>query len=169
VAKKPNYDSMRMIAQTISLPREVFRELMDRVSVEFQGSFEDEFDYDRPEGVTVIRRNGQPIIVRGMTGTLRENGDYLSQDGNLPYSPRDIVDTEALKNSQERIDAPNATLFRWTGDGERDYALFVHDGYTPKLLGKRGRFVPGRPWTVPVLLRMSAIIAGLRQQRIKGD
>lgn len=169
MAKRPNYDSMRMIAKTISLPREVFKELMDRVSVEFQASFEDEFDYNRPEGVTVIRKNGLPVILRNMTGTLRQNGDYLSDEGNLPYSPRDIVDTGALQRSQTRIDGPGGTLFRWTGNGERDYALFAHDGYVPKLFGRRGGFVPGRPWTLPVLLRMSVILASLRKQRIKGD
>jgi|688.fasta_scaffold117642_2 hypothetical protein len=163
-----NYDSMRMIAKTISLPSEVFKELMDRVSVEFQGAFELDYSYDRPEGISVIRENGVPKIVRGSTGTLRENGDHLSEEGDLPYAPRDIVDLGALQDSQQRIDMPNATLFRWTGNGERDYALFVHDGYTPKLLGRDCRPVPGRPWTLPVLLRMRTTIAETKKRRLRG-
>jgi len=163
-----NYDSMRMIAKTISLPSEVFKELMDRVGLEFQGAFELDFPYNRPEGISVIRENGVPKIVRGVTGTLRENGDHLSAEGNLPYSPRDIVDMGGLKASQQRFDMPNATLFRWTGNGERDYALFVHDGYTPKLLGRDCRPVPGRPWTLPVLLRMKTTIAEVRKRRLRG-
>jgi len=165
---RQNYDSMRAIASVISLPSEVFKELMDRVSVEFQGAFELKYDYNRPEGVSVVRPGGKPKIVPGITGTLRENGDHLSAEGNLPYSPRDIHDLGALKASQQRFDLPDATLFRWTGDGERDYALFVHDGYTPKLFGRLGRPVPGRPWTLPVLLRMKTTIAAVRKRRLRG-
>jgi len=164
-----NYDSMRMIAKTISLPSEVFKELMDRVSVEFQEAFELDYDYDRPEGITVIRKNERPTIVRGMTGTWRANGDVLSDEyGDLPYAPRDIMDLGALQESQQRFDMPNATLFRWTGNGKRDYALFVHDGYTPKLFGRDCFPVPGRPWTLPVLLRMKTTIAETRKRRLRG-
>jgi hypothetical protein len=164
-----NYDSMRMIARTIALPKEVFNELMDRVGVEFQGSFELDFPYERPEGVSVVRKGGKPQVVKGITGTLRENGDHLSDEyGNLPYSPRNIVDLGDLKASQQRINGPDFTLFRWTGNGSRDYALFVHDGYTPKLFGRNCLPVPGRPWTLPVLIRMKTTIAEVRKRRLRG-
>lgn len=170
MAKKPNYDSVRMIARTIPLPSLIFRQLMDRVGVEFQNAFDDAYDYDRPEGPAIVRVNGRPRVVKGITGTLRQNGDLLSDEyGSLPYSPRDILDTEALADSQQRFDGPGATLFRWTGDGKKDYALFVHDGYVPILFGNTGYRVPGRPWTLKTLLRMRGLIADVARQVIPGE
>lgn len=60
-----------------------------------------------------------------------------------PPSPRDIVDTGSLRQSNTFSVAGTSAVFRWT----KDYASFVHEG---GIDGGRQNFPP-RPWTDAVL------------------
>lgn len=55
-------------------------------------------------------------------------------------SPRDIVDTGALRASQQRTDLPDGVRWSWGVN----YAAEVHEGATYKNGGQK----PARPWTV---------------------
>lgn len=55
-------------------------------------------------------------------------------------SPRDIVDTGALRASQQRTDLPDGVRWSWGVN----YAAEVHEGAT----FKNGLQNPARPWTV---------------------
>jgi len=60
--------------------------------------------------------------------------------GFFPEYSGDIVDTGALKDSQElRLKGGLSVDFRWTVP----YASYVHEGYTHI----SGKVMPGRPWT----------------------
>lgn len=75
--------------------------------------------------------------------TFRRNGEVVP-----PRTPRDIVDLGNLMQSQKRTNLGiRAVEFEWTGGDGRDYAEYVHDGYT----SKGGNRMPPRPWTDPTI------------------
>jgi hypothetical protein len=64
--------------------------------------------------------------------TLRKNGDFVG-------SPRDIVDTGELRDSQqEPVYEGDKALIEWTAD----HAIGVHEG-----ISSTGEPMPARPWT----------------------
>lgn len=70
----------------------------------------------------------------------RENTEVISEPGAFPSTPEDIVDTGALRSSQQVSKvSDNEYLLSWNVD----YALYVHEGYTLR----NGNRVEGRPWT----------------------
>lgn len=74
--------------------------------------------------------------------TVRRNGQVVS-------SPRDIVDTGALRASQQRFTIGAAGLglgYRWGGPAA-PYAPLVMSGY----VSSRGAIAPGRNWILPAL------------------
>jgi hypothetical protein len=65
-------------------------------------------------------------------------------------SPRDIVDTGALRNSQQmRVVSRFAVQYSWT----TPYAQLVHNGARLR----SGTFLPARPWTQLALSRQNPI------------
>ena len=60
----------------------------------------------------------------------------------LSPSPRDIVDTGSLRQSNSYTVSGNKAVFKWA----KDYATFVHDG---AISGRKN--YPARPWTEAVL------------------
>lgn len=99
-----------------------FRELMDWAEVDFQQQFTER-----------VWGEGWP------NRTFRRNGEIVP-----PGSTRDIVDLGGLMQSQRRTDMGVRNVeFEWTGGDSRDYAEYVHDGYT----SKGGNRMPARPWT----------------------
>jgi len=92
--------------------------------------------------------------------TMRSNGQSVG-------SPRDIVDTGGLRDSQKRKNQPSSVVeFSWTGGEGKIYALEVHDGYTTK----GGRRVPARPFTEDTILRLNDTVTSLmnREARVNG-
>lgn len=80
--------------------------------------------------------------------TKRKNGQTVG-------SPRDIVDTGALRNSQRREnESKNSVDFVWTGGGETAYASMVHDGATLT----NGTRLPARPFTENTISRLGKIV-----------
>lgn len=65
--------------------------------------------------------------------TLRKNGDLVG-------SPRDIVDTGELRDSQQEpvYPTPTTAKIEWTAE----HALGVHEGFD-----SAGNPMPARPWT----------------------
>lgn len=74
--------------------------------------------------------------------TERTNGDVV-------FSPRDIVDTGKLYDSLTIARNGNAAEFTW----DTDYAMAVHDGATLK----NGTELPARPWTDLGLQQSTAV------------
>lgn len=83
--------------------------------------------------------------------TIRSNG----QEAN---SPRDIVDTGGLRDSQKRENESDLSVdFVWTGGQGEAYASYVHDGYT----SKGGQKMPARAFTDGTVSRLNATIDSL--------
>ena len=74
--------------------------------------------------------------------TERTNGDVV-------FSPRDIVDTGELYDSLTIARNGNVAEFTW----DTDYAMAVHDGATLK----NGTELPARPWTDLGLQQSTAV------------
>lgn len=75
--------------------------------------------------------------------TVRSNGRAVG-------SPRNIVDTGALRQSNIFTQSGYEAVFRWT----QNYASFVHEGAMVYPFGDTSRervYNPGRPWTSAVL------------------
>lgn len=83
--------------------------------------------------------------------TIRSTGEAVG-------SPRDIVDTGGLRDSQRRENQTELTTdFVWTGGDGKAYALEVHDGYT----SKGGQRLPARPFTEDTVFRLNGIVESL--------
>jgi hypothetical protein len=65
--------------------------------------------------------------------TYRRNGDVV-------FTPRDIVDLGGLRDSQS-LEFP--TDLKANFSYSVVYAIAVHEGY----ITKKGNYIPGRPWT----------------------
>lgn len=89
--------------------------------------------------------------------TIRSNGEEVG-------SPRDIVDTGGLRDSQKRENQTALnTDFVWTGGDGKAYALEVHDGYT----SKGGQRMPARPFTEDTVFRLNSIVESLIIEEVR--
>jgi hypothetical protein len=90
--------------------------------------------------------------------TMRANGSEAD-------TVRDIVDLGGLRDSQKREDfGQERTVFVWTGGG-KEYALYVHDGYT----AKGGRRMPARPFTDNAISEIPSIVDGLLIKEVRSN
>lgn len=90
--------------------------------------------------------------------TFRRNGEIVFG------GPRDIVDIGGLMQSQKRTNlGVRAVEFEWTGGEGRDYAEYVHDGYT----SKGGNRMPARPWTNATVQGLPEVIQSIINETLK--
>jgi hypothetical protein len=83
--------------------------------------------------------------------TVRSNGQSVG-------SPRDIVDTGGIRDSQKRENQSSSVVeFSWTGGEGKAYALEVHDGYT----ARGGERIPARPFTEDTIFRLDNVVTSL--------
>lgn len=72
---------------------------------------------------------------------LAKSKEVIEEEGAFPAFPdRDIVDTGALRDSGIAL---KITDDRYQLSWQRDYAIYVHEGYTLR----NGNQQKGRPWT----------------------
>lgn len=91
--------------------------------------------------------------------TERKNGERVG-------SPRDIVDTGQLRDSQRRENVSEETTdFVWTGGDGRAYALEVHDGYT----SRGGNRMPARPFTDETIAQINDVVNALIVREVKAN
>lgn len=83
------------------------------------------------------------------------------EEGATEGSPRDIIDTSLLSNSQLRTRISPRT-YEWTWN--REYALAVHNGATLK----NNTVLPPRPWTEAPLKQLPGIYQKLATGALKG-
>ena len=109
----------------------VLEDLGKELDVEFQYQFKQEvYKWKGPQGVT-----------------RRKNGEVVTE-------PRNIVDTGALRNSQQwTVRRAKSLVFAW-GGGFVDYAGAVFFG-----IPYPGANGPGRDWVAPVLKRFPVVQA----------
>lgn len=87
----------------------------------------------------------------------------IRSNGRLVDSPRDIVDTGSLRDSQRRENQTEvSTDFVWTGGSGGGYALEVHDGST----SKSGKRMPARPFTEETVSRLDEIVNSLFKREV---
>jgi hypothetical protein len=66
------------------------------------------------------------------------------QSGEIVFTPRNIVDTGQLKDSQQLFfESWTYAIWRW----DTEYALYVHEGYTTQ----SGTDMPARQWVTNTL------------------
>jgi hypothetical protein len=93
--------------------------------------------------------------------TIRQNGQSVG-------SPRNIIDTGNLLQSQSRESlGVDHTAFTWTGQSgsTKTYALYVHDG----CVLKNGRRIPARPFTDHAIQKLPDIVGALIAKEVASN
>ena len=90
--------------------------------------------------------------------------ETIRSDGRPVNSPRDIVDTGGLKESQRREnESRGAVDFVWTGGNGKAYAFEVHEGYT----SKNNQRLPPRRFTDATVSRLEDIVGNFIVEELK--
>jgi hypothetical protein len=106
--------------------------------------------------VPLSQRAEQASITAAKVVFTELNGRFQAAIGSKVWtwprspSPRNIVDTGALRQSNSFGVSQYEGVFRWT----TNYASFVHEGATIKPYGNpkaKSVYLPPRPWTSAVL------------------
>lgn len=121
--------------------------------------FERAMDWAEEDFKNEIEAVKWPLNEKWPNATKRRTGATVE-------SPRDIVDTGGLLNSQRRENQSEFTTdFVWTGGNGKEYALEVHDGYT----SKSGKRLPARPFTEDTVFRLNSIVESLIVEEVRSN
>lgn len=127
--------------------------------VRLEGAFGRVFERAMDWADEDFKREIEAVRWKWPNETIRSNG--------LPVgSPRDIVDTGGLRDSQKRENQTTLTTdFVWRGGDGKAYASEVHDGYRSKSGGR----MPARPFTQDTVFRLTDVIDSLIVDEVRSN
>lgn len=127
--------------------------------VKLEGAFGRVFERAMDWANEDFRREIEAVKWRWPRKTRRSDGSFVE-------SPRDIVDTGGLRDSQKRENQTQLTTdFVWTGGDGQAYASKVHDGWVTK----GGVRMPARAFTDATIFRLAKVVDSLIVEEVRSN